>query len=61
MKERVPTLQYGPGDARLAHGPDEAVALDEVVTTARTPCALVALDVCGSRSGEARGHGDSCR
>jgi acetylornithine deacetylase len=43
----IPTLQYGPGDARLAHGPDESVALDEVVTAART-LALVALDVCGA-------------
>ena len=32
----IPTLQYGPGDARLAHGPDEAVPLADVVTAART-------------------------
>jgi acetylornithine deacetylase len=44
---RIPTLQYGPGDARLAHGPDESVPLHEVVTAART-LALVALDVCGT-------------
>ena len=43
----IPTLQYGPGDARLAHGPDESVPLDEVVTAART-LSLVALDVCGT-------------
>lgn len=43
----IPTLQYGPGDARLAHGPDESVPLDEVATAART-LALVALDVCGA-------------
>jgi acetylornithine deacetylase len=43
----IPTLQYGPGDARLAHGAHESVALAEVVTTART-LALVALDVCGA-------------
>jgi acetylornithine deacetylase len=42
----IPTLQYGPGDARLAHGPDEAVPLADVVTTART-LALVALDISG--------------
>ena len=30
----VPTLHYGPGDVRLAHGPDEAVPVAEVVTTA---------------------------
>jgi acetylornithine deacetylase len=27
----VPTLHYGPGDPRLAHGPDEWVALEEVL------------------------------
>jgi acetylornithine deacetylase len=42
----IPTLQYGPGDAQLAHGPLESVPLDEVHTTART-LALLALDVCG--------------
>jgi acetylornithine deacetylase len=43
----IPTLQYGPGDARLAHARDESVPLAEVVTAART-LALVALDVCGA-------------
>lgn len=42
----IPTLQYGPGDAALAHGPAESVPLDEVLVTARA-LALVALDVCG--------------
>jgi acetylornithine deacetylase len=42
----IPTLQYGPGDAQLAHGPHESVPLEEVHTTART-LALLALDVCG--------------
>ena len=42
----VPTLHYGPGDARLAHGPDERVPVDEVLTAARTLAAL-ALDHCG--------------
>ena len=42
----IPTLQYGPGDAMLAHGPAESVPVDEIVVTART-LALVALDVCG--------------
>jgi acetylornithine deacetylase len=42
----IPTVQYGPGDAQLAHGPRESVPLDEVHTTART-LALLALDVCG--------------
>jgi acetylornithine deacetylase len=42
----IATVQYGPGDARLAHGPLESVDLDEVVTTARTLAAL-AVDICG--------------
>lgn len=42
----IPTLQYGPGDAGLAHGPDEAVPVDEVLACTRT-LALLALDVCG--------------
>jgi acetylornithine deacetylase len=43
---KVPTLQYGPGIVALAHGPDEHVVIDDVITTART-LALVALDICG--------------
>jgi acetylornithine deacetylase len=42
----IPTVQYGPGDAQLAHGPFESVPLDEVVTASRT-LALIALDICG--------------
>lgn len=42
----IATVQYGPGDAMLAHGPRESVPVDEIVTTART-LALLALDVCG--------------
>ena len=42
----IATIQYGPGDAKLAHGPWESVPLGEVATTART-LALLALDVCG--------------
>jgi acetylornithine deacetylase len=42
----IPTLQYGPGDVRLAHGPHESVPVDEVVTAARAFAVLV-LDVCG--------------
>ncbi|MGI3784701.1 MAG: ArgE/DapE family deacylase [Janthinobacterium lividum] len=30
----IPTLHYGPGDVRLAHGPDENVPVEQVVTTA---------------------------
>lgn len=42
----IPTLQYGPGDVALAHGPDERVPIADVVVTART-LALLALDICG--------------
>jgi acetylornithine deacetylase len=33
--EGIPTLQYGPGDVRLAHGARERVSLAEVATVAR--------------------------
>lgn len=42
----IPTLQYGPGDAKLAHSASESVPIEEMMTTART-LALLALDVCG--------------
>ncbi|SOD84634.1 ArgE/DapE family deacylase [Streptomyces sp. Ag109_G2-15] len=32
----IPTLQYGPGDVRVAHSPRECVSLREVVEVART-------------------------
>jgi len=32
----IPTLQYGPGDVRLAHGPQEQVNVSDIVTVART-------------------------
>ena len=43
----IPTLHYGPGDAALAHAPDERVPLAEVATAARTLAAL-AIDICGT-------------
>lgn len=43
----VPTLQYGPGDAAVAHGPRESVPLAEVATAARA-LAVLALQVCGT-------------
>jgi acetylornithine deacetylase len=42
----IPTLQYGPGDAAAAHGPDESVPIVELHTCART-LAVLALDICG--------------
>ncbi|TCP50056.1 acetylornithine deacetylase [Tamaricihabitans halophyticus] len=41
----IPTLHYGPGDAGVAHGPDEFVPVAEVLTTARA-LAVLALDYC---------------
>ncbi|MBV9598258.1 MAG: ArgE/DapE family deacylase [Chloroflexi bacterium] len=41
----IPTLHYGPGDAGLAHGPNESVRLHEVESAART-LALLSLDIC---------------
>jgi acetylornithine deacetylase len=51
----IPTVQYGPGDAQLAHGPFEYVPIDEVLTTARM-LALLTLDVCGIASVAGRPH-----
>ena len=38
----IPTVQYGPGDVRLAHAPRESVPLVEVVHVARTLALLAA-------------------
>ena len=42
----IPTIQYGPGDVALAHGPDELVPVNDITITARA-LALMALDICG--------------
>ena len=42
----IPTVHYGPGDAGLAHGPDESVPIEEVRTAARA-LAVLAVDLCG--------------
>ncbi len=44
----VPTLQFGPGDVRLAHGPQEQVALSEVVEVTRT-LVLAVLRAVGTK------------
>jgi acetylornithine deacetylase len=31
----IPTLHYGPGNPREAHGPDESVSIEEVVTASQ--------------------------
>jgi len=43
----VPTLQYGPGDVRLAHSPQEKVPWSEVMTVART-LVLTCLRILGT-------------
>ena len=44
----VPTLHYGPGDVRLAHGPRERVSLAETVQVTRT-LALAVLRAVGTK------------
>jgi acetylornithine deacetylase len=44
----IPTLNYGPGDLNLAHGPLEKVDLQEVLTAARA-FALLIVRTCGVR------------
>jgi acetylornithine deacetylase len=44
----IPTLLYGPGDLRLAHGPREAVTRSELLTATRALTLLV-LRVAGLR------------
>jgi acetylornithine deacetylase len=43
---RTPTVLFGPGDVRVAHRPDENVAVTELETVVRT-LALTALRFCG--------------
>jgi acetylornithine deacetylase len=43
----IPTLHYGPGDVRLAHGPDESVEIDEIVRVTET-LVLATLRACGT-------------
>lgn len=45
----IPTLHYGPGDVRLAHGPREQVDITELVDVART-LALLAVRRCGAHA-----------
>ncbi|WP_055493058.1 ArgE/DapE family deacylase [Streptomyces sp. TP-A0356] len=46
--EGIPTLQYGPGDVRLAHSPREQVSVREIATVART-LALTVLRTAGTK------------
>ena len=42
----IPTVQFGPGDSRAAHAPDEWVDVDDIVSCART-LAAYAVEFCG--------------
>lgn len=46
----IPTLHYGPGDVRLAHGPDEQVPVAELLTVTRA-LVLAVLRTCGAALG----------
>jgi acetylornithine deacetylase len=46
LAPHMPVLQYGPGDARHAHAPDEQVTTDDLLAAARA-LALTALAQCG--------------
>jgi acetylornithine deacetylase len=43
----VPALHYGPGDVRKAHGPDESVPVNDLVTVTRSLVMLIAR-ACGA-------------
>jgi acetylornithine deacetylase len=42
----IPAICYGPGDIRVAHAPNESLAIDELVLAAKTYAAL-AIEWCG--------------
>jgi acetylornithine deacetylase len=44
----IPTLHYGPGDVRLAHGPDESVPVQDLLDVTRTLVLLITR-FCGTR------------
>ncbi|MBA2638729.1 MAG: ArgE/DapE family deacylase [Nocardioidaceae bacterium] len=43
----IPTLHYGPGDVRLAHGPDESVRIRELLTVTQV-LVLSIIRSCGT-------------
>lgn len=45
----IPTLHYGPGDVRLAHGPHESIGVDELVTVTES-LVLALVRACTSAS-----------
>jgi acetylornithine deacetylase len=45
--EGIPTLHYGPGDVRLAHGPEESVPISELLAVTRA-LVLSLIRTCGA-------------
>ena len=43
----IPAVHYGPGDVRKAHGPDESVPVEDLVTVTRS-LVLLLTQVCGT-------------
>ena len=41
----IPTVQYGPGDAGVAHAPDEYVLVSELESTARVIAELIRASI----------------
>lgn len=46
----IPTIVYGPGSLLQAHGDDEWVSIDEVLTATKV-YAITAMDWCSYRGG----------
>ena len=44
----IPTIVFGPGEGRIAHGRDEYVTLEEIFGAARS-LAVAVLDWCGGQ------------
>jgi acetylornithine deacetylase len=45
----IPTIVFGPGEGKIAHGRDEYVTLEEIFGAARS-LAVAVLDWCGGQS-----------
>jgi acetylornithine deacetylase len=49
-REGIPSIVFGPGDLRVAHGRDESVAVEEVFAAAKG-LAGCAIEWCGIDNG----------
>jgi acetylornithine deacetylase len=45
----IPTIIFGPGDLKLAHGDDEHITLEDIITAARLYAAF-AVVACNSEN-----------